>query len=143
MVLVDTSVWSLVFRRRAAVAADQHVVAELEQLIDDTRAVMAGCIRQEILSGISKPEQFERLRDALEPFEDLAAERATYELAAMLFNRCRARGVQGSHVDFLICALASQHGVPVFTVDADFQRYAQPCGILLHQATVVVSGEGP
>jgi predicted nucleic acid-binding protein len=138
-VLVDTSVWSVALRRRASSelgAVEQGAVRELSTLIDEARACMAGCIRQEVLSGVGSATQFDRLRDKLGAFNDLAAEPPTYECAARFFNQCRARGVQGSHIDFLICALADQYQVPIFTLDADFARYAEVCGVELHQPRV-------
>jgi predicted nucleic acid-binding protein len=136
-VLVDTSVWSVALRRRPAGkklnAKEQTVVQELSALIDESRACMAGCIRQEVLSGIPSAIQFDQLRQKLRPFEDLPAEPSTHERAAGFYNECRARGVQGSHVDFLICALAHEHRVPIFTLDQDFDRYAEPCRVALHR----------
>lgn len=135
-VLVDTSVWSVALRRRAAgevSAREQATVEELLTLIDEARACMAGCIRQEVLSGIASTTQFDRLREKLRAFDDLSAGPTAYERAARFFNQCRARGVQGSHIDFLICALANEHRVPVFTLDADFARYSEVCGVDLHR----------
>ena len=135
-VLVDTSVWSVALRRRATSeldAKEQGAVRELSALIDEARACMAGCIRQEVLSGIASVAQFDRLRDKLRAFEDLTADPCAYECAARFFNQCRTRGVQGSHIDFLICALADVHQVPIFTLDADFPRYAEVCGVDLHR----------
>ena len=70
----------------------------------------------------------------LRAFDDLSTDASAYECAARFFNQCRARGVQGSHIDFLICALADKHQVPIFTLDADFARYAKVCGVDLHRA---------
>ena len=94
-------------------------------------AYMVGPIRQELLSGIKSQAQFETLRKAIEPFEDLSLETQTYELAAKFFNACRASGISGSHIDFLICAAASTHGLPLLTLDQDFERYAKHCDFRL------------
>ena len=136
-VLVDTSVWSVALRRRSTGelgAREQGAIRELSTLIDEARACMAGCIRQEVLSGIASTTQFDRLRNKLRAFDDLSTDAPAYECAARFFNQCRARGVQGSHIDFLICALADKHQVPIFTLDADFARYAKVCGVDLHRA---------
>ncbi len=135
-VLVDTSVWSVALRRRSTgelSAREQGAVGELSTLIDEARAWMAGCIRQEVLSGIASATQFDLLRDKLRAFNDLSADPTAYECGARFFNLCRARGVQGSHIDFLICALADEHQVPIFTLDADFARYAEVCGVDLYR----------
>ena len=60
-VIVDTSIWSLALRRRAI--AEGALVAALRDLVESGQAVMLGCIRQEILSGIISTDQFTRLRD--------------------------------------------------------------------------------
>ena len=61
-VLVDTSIWSLVLRRRFPLR-DEAVADELKRLIVNYRVVMIGPIRQELLSGIRTQEQYEGLRD--------------------------------------------------------------------------------
>ncbi len=45
--------------------------------------------------------------------------------AARFFNTCRTHGVQGSHIDFLISAVAANNGFAILTLDNDFSRYAQ------------------
>lgn len=112
------------------------MVRELSTLIDEARACMAGCVRQEVLSGIPSDTQFNRLRLKLRAFEDLPADASTYEHAARFYDACRDNGVQGSHIDFLICALAHEHRAPIFTLDEDFDRYADLCGIKLHALRV-------
>jgi predicted nucleic acid-binding protein len=128
-VLVDTSVWSLAFRRRAPAHPS---VEELRRLIEQGRAVLIGPVRQEILSGIRDSAAFGRLRDHLRAFPDEVIRRDDYERAAECFNLCRARGVQGSNTDFLLCAWCERHGVPLLTTDRDFTRYAQLLPFTLH-----------
>jgi predicted nucleic acid-binding protein len=120
-VLVDTSVWSLALRRRAPAheAAD-----ELARLIVQGRAALIGPIRQELLSGVRDAAGFARLRDHLRAFSDEPVERTDYERAAQHFNTCRTAGIQGSNTDFLLCAVAERHAMPILTTDADFSRYA-------------------
>ena len=129
-VLVDTSVWSLAFRRPVVVSAHAR---ELSSLIDEGRAGIMGAVRQEILSGVRTPEQFERLRARLAAFPDVDVAQAEYETAARFCNRCRRQGIQGSHTDFLICAVSSHHKMAVLTTDADFDRYARVLAFALHQ----------
>ena len=132
-VLVDTSVWSLALRRPKG--RPDPAVEELRSLVEEGRVAMIGPIRQELLSGLRTPEAFERLRDHLRPFPDEVLEPADYERAAEHFNTCRARGVQGSNTDFLICAVAERRALPILTTDADFTRFARLLPIALHGAT--------
>ena len=129
-VLVDTSVWSLAFRRRAPA---HPAVDELRRLIAHGRAAMVGPIRQEILSGIRETATFERLRDHLRAFTDETVTPADYERAAECFNTCRAKGLQGSNTDFLLCVVAERHRLPILTTDDDFARYARVLSIVLHK----------
>jgi predicted nucleic acid-binding protein len=84
-----------------------------------------GPIRQEVLSGVRRETEFERLRRALEPFDDLALVADDYVQAARFHNRCRSRGIAATSVDLLICAAAGRHSAAVFTTDGDFKRYAR------------------
>jgi predicted nucleic acid-binding protein len=132
-VLVDTSVWSLLLRRRQRAPGGPEA-DELRSLIEDGLVALAGPVRQELLSGVRDRAQFERLQEKLRAFPDLVIEQADYEEAAALCNRCRAAGLQGSGVDFLLCALALRRGYALFTTDRDFDRFAGILPLRLHAA---------
>jgi len=130
-VLVDTSVWSLALRRPPSEGST--ATAELVELVGEGRVVMIGAIRQEILSGIRVPEQYRKLRDRLRAFDDVALDAGDYEEAANCFNRCRAKGLQGSNTDFLMCAVSLRHDVAILTTDKDFHGFARVLGFELHE----------
>jgi predicted nucleic acid-binding protein len=132
-VLIDTSIWSLALRKKILTPKEQISVMELKELIFESRTVIIGSIRQELLSGISEPEKFTALKNKMEAFEDLNLTQVDYENAAELCNICRKNGVQGSHTDFLICAVAIKRGLAIFTVDRDFENFAQHINLNLHQ----------
>ncbi|MEW8563829.1 MAG: PIN domain-containing protein, partial [Candidatus Thiodiazotropha sp.] len=118
-VLVDTCVWSLAFRsgtRKESAFADQ-----LTQLIDDNQVKIIGPIRQELLSGYSEKNAFDKLRQKLAYFPNEQLLDIDYESAAEYSNICRAKGIQGSHTDFLICAAAVRLKYTIFTTDKDFK----------------------
>jgi len=129
-VLVDTSVWSLALRRHHP-PAHGHV-AELTHLVQEGRVGIVGPIRQEILSGIRDRAAFDRLRDHLQAFPDEPLGTEDYERAAEHFNLCQAKGLQGSNIDFLLCAVAERCSMPILTTDADFARYAKVLPLRLH-----------
>ncbi len=131
-VLVDTSVWSLALRRRGR--RPQELAEELGHLIVDARVAIIGPIRQEILSGIREVRQFERLRRRLSAFPDLPLASDDYVTVARYFNLCRARGIQGSNTDFLICAAAVRNRLAIFTTDFDFVRFSEHLPITLYEA---------
>ena len=132
-VLVDTTVWSLALRRERARPKDRVLIEELSELIKEMRAVLIGPVRQEVLSGIPDPGKFEEVRKHLASFDDLPIVVADYEEAARVFNSCRKKGVQGSHIDFLICAVAIRHSAAIFTTDKDFKNYANHLHLQLHK----------
>jgi predicted nucleic acid-binding protein len=80
-------------------------VEELKELIVADGARMIGA-RQEILSGIRNPEQFEKLRVFLCSFVDVPTDTSDFEAAAQMSNQCRGEGITVSIVAALICATA-------------------------------------
>ena len=94
--------------------------------------MIIGAVRQELLSGVREPVQFKRLREILAAFPDEPTIPQDYELAAEFYNSCRAKGIQGSLTDLLICAVARRKAFDILTLDQDFLRYASVIPIKLH-----------
>jgi len=130
-VLVDTTIWSLALRKKKKSQLELGLVNSLRELIDEGRAKIIGPIRQEVLSGISLPRDYQKLKENLSAYEDIQLEIQDYERGAEMFSLCRKNGIQGSHIDFLICAVAENHHLSIFTLDKDFSRYAEYLPILL------------
>lgn len=128
-VLVDTCIWSIALRGKTP--KEKSVADTLARLIDENRAKMIGPIRQEVLSGYSDKTSYEKLRSKLVYFPNEDILDTDYEAAAEYSNICRAKGVQGSHIDFLICAVAVRLNMQIYTTDKDFKHYAKylPVGI--------------
>ena len=133
--LVDTSAWSLALRRTVPDETSLAYIHRLRALLEDASVVMIGPVRQELLSGISSQAQFVRLRDRLAILPDEAILSEDYVTAAMFWNLCRRHGIQGSHIDFLICAVAVRNKWPILTTDVDFTRYAAYVPIDLDQVS--------
>jgi len=132
-VLVDTSIWSLALRRSGAKSPqDKALINELNQLINEVSVELIGPVRQELLSGISSQAQFEALKEKLQAFEDLPHKQQDYEHAAEFYNTCRKKGIQGSQIDLLICAVAAGRAMPIFTSDKDFFLYGKHLNITLY-----------
>ena len=131
-VLVDTPIWSIVLRRKGRDDNNTSLRSALASLVEDGRVAMIGAIRQELLSGIREHAHFDRLREHLRAFPDTEALVDDYEEAAAFYNRCRARGIQGSNTDFLICAIAARNDYSIFTTDDDFTHFAKVLPITLH-----------
>ncbi|NLJ10982.1 MAG: PIN domain-containing protein [Treponema sp.] len=131
-VLVDTSVWSLALRKGDKNETESGIVELLAELIRDTNVVIIGPIRQEILSGISQRNRFNDLKNKLSIFKDQTLTTDDFVLAAEYFNTCRTKGIQGSHIDFLICAFSVHNNYPILTLDKDFENYKKYLPITIH-----------
>jgi predicted nucleic acid-binding protein len=130
-VIVDTSIWSTALRR--GVQTNSETVLELQHLIHDHRVQMIGPVRQEILSGIRHESQFNKLKAHLENFPDLPIITEDYVTAANFFNLCRAKGVQGSNTDFLICAVAVRNKLAIYSTDRDFDLFSKHIPITMYR----------
>ena len=128
MILVDTSILSLALRRDS----NSEYKMEFINLVMENRAFIIGPIRQELLSGISNETQFHLLKDKLKAIPDILITSDDYEQAASFFNICRKKGIQGSHTDFLICAVAYNNQMAIYTVDQDFIQYKKCIDIQLY-----------
>jgi predicted nucleic acid-binding protein len=122
--LVDTSVWSLAFRRDTP--ADLPEVRALGEALESGEVVVTtGLILQEILEGFSGPRAREAILDRFNALPFLIPDRSDHIDAATLRNQCRRRGIQVGTIDALLAALCLHHGLSILTTDADFQRMAE------------------
>ncbi len=132
MILLDTSILSLAYRRRRRAEAEPQGVALLRRMIrEDDPLAVPGIVLQEFLSGVRTEAQFGRLERALKAFPIITAEPQHHILAARIANACRLKGLATSTVDCLIAALAASNDAFLFTLDEDFVRMAPLCGIKL------------
>ena len=132
MILLDTSVLSLAYRRRRRKAPESRCVTVLRRLIiDDVPLAIPGIVLQEILSGIRAQPQFDKLKRMLESFPVVVAAERHHVIAAQIANACRRKGIAASTVDCLIAALATSQRDILFTLDEDFNRIATVCDLKL------------
>jgi len=134
-VLADTCIWSLALRRNEQTDSNIEVI-EFQELIEEVRVQLIGPIRQEILSGVKRKQQFLKLKKILSAFPDLPLASEDFELAAEYFNTLRSKGIQGSSTDFLICAVSTKNNMPIFSNDNDFNHYKKHIPITLHAPRV-------
>lgn len=133
MIVLDTSVLSLLLRRRKTVSPEPREVGELRRLVEgDIPLFVPGIVLQELLSGVHAEAEFDRLRFGLEGFPCLFAEERHHLLGAQISNRCRAAGRSFSTVDCLIAALTLGIRAALWTADSDFKEMAPFCGLKLH-----------
>ena len=132
-VVVDTTVWSLMLRRRGKdlLAADRATVKHLRDLVTSDRAILLGMVRMELLSGIASLSTFDSVQGHMEAFDDDPPDLDDYVRSAVFSNRCRDAGIATSPVDMLICGFAARRDLKILTRDRDFELYAKTLGIQL------------
>jgi predicted nucleic acid-binding protein len=108
-----------------------EITHKLSELILASLVVLIGPVRQELLSGISRKDTFLELKTRLKAFNDFVITTFDHETAAEFYNICRRQGVQGSHTDFLICAIAHNNNLLIFTTDKDFDNFKKHLPIKL------------
>jgi predicted nucleic acid-binding protein len=137
MVLVDTTVWSMTFRRKRETLdiAQEKARLALAGLISANEAALPVAVRQEMSSGLRERAQYERLRELLRALPDVPLEREDYEEAGQVCNTCRSRGMAGNSVDFLICAVSARRDWPILTFDREFLGYASCLPLRIHSAS--------
>jgi predicted nucleic acid-binding protein len=121
---VDTSVWSLAFRRDTPPqAAETEALAQA--LSDRTQVVTTGLVLQEVLQGMAGPKQRAALIERFSSLTFLIPDKDDHIEAAGLRNTCRSAGVQVGTVDALLAQLCIRHGLTMLTADQDFHHMAR------------------
>ena len=130
---VDTSVWSLAFRRDAPASANER--RELVRAIEaGEELVTTGLVLQEILQGFSGPRDREQILDRFAELPLLVPDRLDHMNAAGLRNRCRRGGIQIGTIDALLAQLCRRHDLTMLTADRDFRNIARHCALKLWSA---------
>jgi len=119
--LVETSVWSLAYRRDAE--QDAPEVAALRSALRSRDAVLTtGIVLLELLRGFVPPRAQDVIRHDLGVLEHVEPTWSDYADAAALSNTCRRHGVQLHSVDALLAQLAIANSLTLLTTDRDFAR---------------------
>lgn len=125
---VDTSVWSLAFRRDAPAAVRE--TRELVRAIEAGEELFTtGLVLQELLQGFTGPRARERILDRFSALPLLVPDRRDHIDAAELRNRCRRSGIQVATIDALLAQLCIRHALTMLTTDNDFRNIARYAGL--------------
>ena len=123
---VDTSVWSLAFRRDQASAAPE--VRLLRHALEGGGTiVVTGFVLQELLQGFAGPRARKEIIDRFTALPLLTPDRQDHIDAADLRNRCRRAGLQIGTIDAVIAQLSIRHQLQLLTTDNDFVLAARYC----------------
>ena len=130
---VDTSVWTLAFRRNQVSTAPE--VRVLRDALDGGETiVVTGLVFQELLQGFSGPKARMDIIDRFAALPLLAPDRLDHIDAAELRNRCRRAGLQIGTIDAVIAQLCIRHDLMLLTTGRDFVLAAQHCPLRVWRA---------
>lgn len=126
--LVDTSVWSLAFRRDSK--QDEPEVDLLRQALERGEPIIStGLILQELLQGFTGPKARTSLIERFASLPFVSPDRQDHIDAAELRNACRRKGVQLGTIDALLAQLCIRHDLQLLTTDLDFSHAARHCAL--------------
>jgi predicted nucleic acid-binding protein len=120
VVLVDTSVWIEVFRRRSPLP--------LGDVVDFDEIVTCWPVIQEVLQGFRDERAYALAREAMTslPIVESPLGPEAFEEAVRLYRDARRKGLTiRSGVDCLIAACALRHDLVVLHRDRDFEKLAR------------------
>ena len=118
--LVDTSVWSLAFRRDAE-ASTQAVEVLRTALEGADQVFITGLVLQELLQGFSGPKARSQLIERFAALALLQPDRDDHIEAAEVRNTCRRNGVQIGTIDAVLIQLCLRHDLVLLSTDDDFR----------------------
>ena len=122
--LVDTSVWSLAFRRDTPAAVPE--VAELQRSLQSGELIyITGVILQELLQGFRKPKAHRQIVTHFDSLPIMVPDREDYIRSADLHNLCRSKGVQVGTIDALLAQLCIRHNLEMLSADKDFEHISE------------------
>jgi hypothetical protein len=128
--LVDTSVWSLAFRRDGPLDAPE-VDALRAALLGAEQVVTTGLVLQEVLQGFAGPKNRDELVVRLSVLAFLQPDKQDHIAAADIRNACRRRGVQIGTIDALLIQLCQRYDLTLLTTDQDFHAASQHVDVRL------------
>ena len=118
--LVDTSVWSLAFRRDTDVVAME--VKTLQHALEGADQVFrTGLVLQELLQGFAGPKARSQLIERFAALAFLQPDREDHIEAAEVRNSCRRHEVQIGTIDALLIQLCLKHDLVLRSSDNDFR----------------------
>jgi hypothetical protein len=127
---VDTSVWSLAFRRDAPVQRPE--VEVLVAVLDRGEQIFTtGLVLQELLQGFSGPKARTQIIEHFSSLPLVVPDRRDHVAAAELRNSCRRAGVQVGTIDALLAQLCLRHKLTLLTADQDFTLIARQSALRL------------
>jgi predicted nucleic acid-binding protein len=122
--LVDTSVWSLAFRRDTEMMIPE--VKTLQYALEGSDQVFTtGLVLQELLQGFAGPKARGQLIERFAALGFLQPDREDHIEAAEVRNSCRRHGVQIGTIDAVLVQLCLKHDLVLLSSDNDLRSAAK------------------
>lgn len=135
MIVVDTNVLSLLFRRNETPAYATPLRHRFRWLIAQQRLVVPCLVAQELLSGVRHQAQFDRIHLLIQQLPLVQTTPEQHVSAARIANACLTRGIVTHVTDTLIAAVAQDMHGWVLSEDPDFSHIAQCCELRVLSVT--------
>ena len=120
MILVDTSVWVLIFRDKTG-----DVVDNFRETVGSEPIVLSRFNQLELLQGAKNLKEWKLLEDYLDTQIYLEASPDTWREAARIYFDLRRKGTTvASPIDCCIAQIAMEHGAMILHRDKDFNSIA-------------------
>lgn len=121
MILVDSSVWVCYYRADGDAKIKQIVI----DAIDKDLVAINGIIIVEILSGISRKKEFEKVRGDFMGFHILPVQDEIFLKAAVMGSKLRRKGVTVPSTDLIIAASAINSKSILYHIDNHFDMISE------------------
>ncbi len=128
-VVVDTSIWLQYFR-----VGSSHEALTLRTMLESDRVILVGVVYSELLRGTRNADQMETLIESLSSLPYVETDKETWQLSGEILSSLERTGQRVPLPDALIAAIAIQNDLPLYTLDAHFNRipdlrlHEQPSG---------------
>ena len=127
---VDTSVWSLAWRRDAP--PDLPEVSRLLAALDAMEPIFAtGLVLHELLQGFAGPVARSRILERFSAVPLVRPDLRDHVDAADLHGALRRQGVQASTIDVLLAQLCIRRELTMLSADRDFRHIARHSALQL------------
>ncbi len=115
-VIVDTSVFIEFFK------GSDRIAKEVTSLLETNRVISTGIIIAELMQGIKKSNEEDRIEDLLTGVNILEISTPLWIKAGRLSSSLRRKGINIPLTDTAIAILALEHDLTLFTVDNHFKQ---------------------
>lgn len=120
MILVDSSVWIYYYRP----SGPEKIKETIKEAISSDLVAINGIISVEILSGISKKEDFNKVSSDFKGFHFLSLDEEIFVDASALGSSLRRKGITIPATDLIIASSAIKADCTIYHIDSHFDTLA-------------------